>query len=145
MSIESVISRIAKMRAATAPNNEKLKMALIRIGSTLESQMKLNIKRRRLIDTGRLINSIHYKAVQQGNNARLEVGSYGVPYAAFWEFGFHGIQQVRASNRVSKNGKPYGVRAHTRTVSQDARPYVKPALQKHRQFIINMIRSVGTE
>lgn len=144
MSIETVIKRIANLRKDTAPDSAKVQQALLRIGTTLESEIKLYIRRRGLIDTGRLLNSIHYRTKQTTAGGGVEVGSYGVPYAAFWEFGFRGIQNVRSSTRTSRLGKTYGVRAHTRLVNQDAsRNYIRPALNRQRQYIINMIRSIG--
>jgi len=55
-----------------------------------------------------------------------------VKYAAFWEYGFHGIEKVREQIRTIAFGKtvePFVVPAHSRKVDQDARSFMRSSLE----------------
>lgn len=151
MSADSIIKRIEKMQSMADPSSDKMRQALTRIGTVLQAEMRINIGRQKLIDTGNLLNSIKYYVLQTRESAKLDVGSYGVPYAAVHEFGFRGSVSVpahqrfmkKAFGRNMKNPREVDISAHIRRVDIPSRPYVKPALIKHRQFIIDLIRSVG--
>ena len=57
MSYDLIIKRLEKLRATSAGDDQKLKMAMIRVGSVLEAETKLNIQRWGMVNTGKLINS----------------------------------------------------------------------------------------
>lgn len=83
---------------ASSPKGQEM---LHRIGMLVVAQTKLNIRQQGLIDQGGLLNSIRYEITSEG----LEVGSYGVPYAATHEYGTVGkggvlpdIRPVNAKN-----------------------------------------------
>jgi len=97
-----------------SPNDPRLREALLRIGIMLEAQIKMNIQFRKLIDTGRLLNSIRYELRREGSRNALVVGSFGVPYAAIHEFG----------------GKTRNVKA---------RPYLRPAIKQKKGEIIKIL------
>ena len=84
---EAFEKRILDRLKRFEPGSRQIKEALLRIGIMLQTQIKLNIRSRGLIDTGRLINSIKYKIYANSSTSKVEVGSYGVPYAAIHEFG----------------------------------------------------------
>lgn len=139
MSFESVISRLAELRSSVGPDSLKMRTALIRIGSTLRAQMVMNAP----IKTGNLRNRINYVYRKLGDGAELQVGSYATPYAAVVEFGFNGIQAVREHKRRTPSGGMATVRAHPRRVDRKGRRYIRNALDKHAQFIIDQIRTIG--
>ncbi len=130
--------RISRRINQFAPNSPELKKAMFRIGFLLESEIKLNVRRQRLIDTGRLLNSIRFNVKRKGNRHTLNVGSFGVPYAQVHEFGFKGVQQIREHRRLQKTAfgrkmdppRNVRVREHPRKVSIIARPFMGPAIKK---------------
>jgi phage gpG-like protein len=104
--------------------------------------------------TSRLRGSIQSE-VEVSNNAIIGRMGSNVPYAAYHEFGYHGVEQVKAHNRVSSLQISNGtvrivheggtkqmakqlrkndivaftqVKAHARKVDYDGRPYLRPAL-----------------
>jgi phage gpG-like protein len=133
--ITGLIARLQKRVENFQPSNPRLKQAFTRIGLYVSAITKLNVRRRGLIDTGRLMNSIRYEFTKDAKGEGIQVGSFGVPYAAVHEFGFNGRVNVRAFTR---RGKP--VQAHSRNVRIRQRPYLRPALAHARLFILDTLR-----
>jgi hypothetical protein len=79
--------KIAEMQLAVQPKSKAMRRVLTRIGIKLEGQIKRNIRRIDLIDTGTLLNSIRYELTSSGSAGILQVGSWGVPYARIHEYG----------------------------------------------------------
>jgi hypothetical protein len=147
MSIETAIARIKRMREATAPDSPQLRQALTRIGVRLAAQIRLNIRKEGIIDQGALFNSIDWKLGTTTDGAFLEVGTYGIKYAAMNEYGgkvskeqframFAAIRQrhgkdKRPSKGIIKNGY------------WRARPFIRPALRENRAYILDIIRTLG--
>jgi hypothetical protein len=79
--------------------------------------------------TGRLLASLGMETVNEGR-IELHVGSIleNVPYALAVEFGFHGLEHVRAYE--TKGGRH--VRAHTRRGNSPEQPYMRPSLYQVR-------------
>lgn len=141
--------RISARLERFKPGDTRIREALTRIGILLESQMKLNVRRNRLIDTGNLINSIRYQLFQRGDIKGVEVGSFGVPYASVHEFGFRGVQSVREHTRTVTQAfgrsippRTAQVRSFSRTMHIRARPYMKPALRQHKNRITDILRQM---
>ncbi len=149
------IKLLIKKHQAGSP---ELNRALIHVGRMLTNQTKLNIRRKRLFDTGNLFNSIQFEVYSSGDKSGVNVGSVGVPYAAAWEFGQKGKLPVGAHKRNLKAGtsnvrghtrRGYPVKAHKRTredsisevrshmrnVNRKARPFLQPAFDKLRDRI----------
>jgi phage gpG-like protein len=130
-------------------SDEKIRIALIRIGSVLQAKMRQNIGRQKLIDTGNLLNSIQYMVENRGDTIRLRVGSFGVPYAAIHEFGYQGPQTVPAHRRMMsiafgkpmKNPRKVNISAHIRQQNIPARPFVRPAIKSSSDWIIQTLRA----
>lgn len=140
---KGIIARLSAMEKAVTPTSLRVREALTRTGILLQSEIKLNIRRQGLLDTGRLFNSIRYEMEQDGPRARLIVGSFNVPYAAVHEFGHRGTHTVRAYTRSSFNGTVFEVRSHSRRVNIPARPYLSPAIHTHRNRIIDLLREAA--
>lgn len=139
----SVISRLEEMIKSLG----NLGPAFVRIGTLLQSQIKLNIRQQGLIDTGNLLNSVRFELIKDGTKSGVRVGSFGVKYAAVHEYGFKGTMMVRAHTRTITQafGKPIkartvSVRPHAMRANFRKRPYIKPAIQKHKTQIIEIIR-----
>lgn len=145
MSYEIVIARLENLRQLSGGDNPKLRAALIRIGTVLEAETKLNISRQKMTKSGRLLNSIKYEMIQTARGMALHVGSFGVEYAAINEYGgkltadqiqamfasFKG-RKARAGKgviRVFKDGSGY----------HKARPYIV-ALEPHYNFILETLK-----
>lgn len=99
--------------------------------------------------TTRLRNSIVTEVEDDGNVISGRIGT-NIPYAAFHEFGFHGVEHVGSFTRVTHRVNGLGhvlhggkkaakrqkagfagvtfVRAHDRKIDYDGRPYIRPAL-----------------
>jgi phage gpG-like protein len=144
--IERLRSRLNPFLDSTSPDR---RASAIRIGLLISNQAKLNIRAKRLIDTGRLLNSIGFD-VKDGAQTVIEVGSFGVPYAAIHEFGFSGAVGIRAHARTVNTifGRQLSspvvqnVRAHSRNVRIPARPYLRPALKSTAGRVLDIVRAL---
>lgn len=121
--------------------------AFVRIGTILQSQIKLNIRQQGLIDTGTLLNSIRYELISEGGKSGVRFGSYGVKYAAVHEYGFKGIVTRRSHTRTITQAfgkripaRPVTVRSHSAKLNVRKRPYIRPAIQKHKTQILEILR-----
>jgi phage gpG-like protein len=141
-------ARIDRMISKYSPSDPRMKEALIRIGSMLEGEIKLNIRRKKIIDTGSLFNSIKWQFTQGG----IEVGSYGIPYAAIHEFGSKDVKavQIRAMfASMDRAGKLDGARVSKNvldfsgpTITFRARPFIRPAVKKKKDRIVKIIQDL---
>lgn len=130
-----------------SPDDPNLNEALIRIGSRLERDIKINIRRERIVDTGTLFNSIRYRISKTGNKSILEVGSFGVPYARMHEFGgpFTARQRKAMFASLRNRGKLKGNYTSKNVIQGNtfrARPYLRPAMEKNKNFIIDTLQSI---
>lgn len=138
-----IVDKLKKRRKEFGPDSDVIKKRLIRAALIITNQAKINIRRHGLIDTGRLINSLRWEFYRRGGVQGILIGSFGVPYAAFWEFGYHGIQRVRAHNRLITRafGKPLKqsviarIRAHQRRRNEIGKPYLRPAYERHKERV----------
>lgn len=141
---EKVMTDLIKKKINKRFSDKEIKKKAIRIGNLLVLQTKVNIKRAGLIDTGRLLNSIDYKARSVKNRLRIEFGSYAVRYAAVHEFGFHGMVTIPAHSRT-RAGNTHNVRAHTRNMnvnpvtSSGMDGYIRPSLVQRRSQILKIL------
>jgi hypothetical protein len=142
-----VIKKLLDKQKRLGPDSQEIRKKLIYIATLITNQAKINIRRHGLIDTGRLINSLLWEFFKDGERQGIRIGSFGVPYAAFWEFGFSGRMSIRAHNRLITQafGRPLEqarivrVRSHSRTVNQPAKPYLRPAYERHKDKITKIL------
>lgn len=140
--------RIALRMQRYAPDDPKLKEAMLRIGFIIEAQAKLNIRRHGAVDTGRLMNSIRSEFYTRGTRVGIKVGSFGIPYASMNEFGGTFSDQQRRAMFASlrDRGKLGPGKGVDKGVVQGgrfmARPYLRPAIMTHRSRIIDIIRGL---
>ena len=145
---QEIENRIALKMRAIEPNSPKMRETLLRIGFIIEAQAKMNIRKVGAIDTGRLLNSIRSEFYQSGDKVGIRVGSFGVPYAALHEFGgpFTDRQRRAMFASMRDRGKLGPGKGVDKGVIQGgrflARPYLKPAVETHRNRIIDIIRNL---
>jgi len=139
--------RIAARMKQFEPDSPKLKEALLRIGFLIENEAKRNIRRQGAIDTGSLLNSVQSHFFKDGDRTGIQVGSFGVPYAAINEFGgpFTDRQRRAMFAALRDRGKLGRDRVSKGVISGGtyrARPYLMPAVKAHKQRIIEIIRGL---
>lgn len=85
--------------------------------------------------THHLHDSIHHTMVEDSATAIVAAVGTDVVYAAYHEYGFHGVQQVREHMRhvAEAFGRPIEpvealVRAHARRVDYSGHPFLHPTL-----------------
>jgi HK97 gp10 family phage protein len=142
--LKDLISRIAGRKKAFEPNSPEMRHALTRIGNTVVNRTVANIVSKRIVDQGALMNSITYKLAPD----RVTIGSYGVRYARFHEFGaelhpgavramFAAIRGRSGPRRPSKGVlefRPDG------SAKLKARPFLRPAFESERPRIEAIVR-----
>lgn len=122
---------------------------MLRIGLLLEAETKLNIRRKGIIDTGRLLNSIRTEFYTRGDVVGVRVGSFGVPYAAMHEFGGAFTDRQRRAMFASLRDRGR-LGANRKTVDKGViqgsrfrdRPYIRPAVATHKARILDIIRGL---
>jgi len=97
--------------------------------------------------TGRLRNSVFPQVKIQGDKVLGTIGT-NVLYGRFWELGFVGGVQVRAHERLIAQafGKSIAprrirVRAHSRQIDQEARPFLRPAMEDELSAVTRLLGS----
>lgn len=139
--------RISARLKQFAPGSPPFAAALHRIGIMVQREAIQNIRRKHIVDTGALMNSIQYRLYGAGAVAGVAIGSYGVPYAAAHEFGFDGMVTVRPvkarTSAFGKPTKPYIVPPYVRNQHTWARPYLGPAVRTMQAKIIEILRDLA--
>lgn len=128
-----------------------MKAALTRAAILIITQAKLNVRRKRIVDTGRLLNSLRYEFIRptEGSDIRLLIGSFGVPYAAIHEFG--GVFTDRQRRAMFANLRDQGKLGNSKNKGVikgkrfGKRPYLTPAYRKHRERVIDLITQAFEE
>lgn len=148
--ISRIIARLNEQTKSAQPNSPELRSALTRIGILIQTQTKINIRQRGIIDTGRLLNSIRYEFFLEQHIAGINVGSFGVPYAAMNEFGGIMTENQRRAMfaALARSGKLKGGRKSKNVITREgrwkARPYLRPAVRNHTERIIAILREALT-
>lgn len=93
--------------------------------------------------TGTLRRSVNYRIIRSPARILAVVGA-NTPYAAIHEYGFNGVQTVRAFIRTLK-GKVQNVKGHTRRMNMPKRSYLRSTLAEMKSEILSDLRSVGKE
>lgn len=163
----NLIARLRAIRENMQPDNPEMRKALERIGLLIVAQAKANIRSQGLIDTGRLLNSVRHEFFKTANEAGVLIGSFGVPYAAIHEFGgtirpkraqyltiplgpkYKGrfasqfnLKAVKMKNNLFLVDPETGEAGYVlkKSVTLRARPYLNPAVLRHREDAVTLIR-----
>lgn len=147
---KQLLGRIMSRIRWADPKDPRFREMLMRMALLLEGQAKLNVRQQRLIDTGRLLNSLRGEVRSRGNYHDITIASNGVPYAQLYEKGFNGTVQIAAHQmrldhfwHQKVDPIVVQVRQHQRHVDVKPRPYVKPAIDQLRGYIRDQLRSLG--
>lgn len=142
-------ARIMKRLEKFLPENEKLRAALFRVGMLLETEMKRNVERKKIIDTSALMNSLRYEIDSEKNVTTLSVGSFGVPYAKYHEYGANlgprGLRAMFAAMRArkAKSAKRYRDKNVVQGTQLLARPFVAPAMRSKLSQVRKILAEYG--
>lgn len=112
-------------------HQEAVNRALEKCGGTAEAHAVVNITRNRSVDTGRLRGSITHKQIDDNTEA---VGS-NVEYAPYVELGHHQTPG-RYVPAIKKRLKASWV---------NPKPYLRPAIDEHREEYTNIIKTELSE
>lgn len=143
-----ISERLVILRASQDPDSPAIRTAMMRAALLLQGQIKLEIRKQRLIDQGWLLNSIKWEFYNPPDGGLgIRVGSYGIPYAAVYEYGMQNYKEnVRPHTRTitSAFGEPISattvnVSGFTRIRNVRARPYLRPAMAIQKQRIASML------
>lgn len=107
--------------------------ALLAGGLTIEKHAKLNADKHKLRKTGNLINSISTVAHIFESDPVVTVGTRGIVYAAIHEFG--GVIRAKRAKFLSWIDEKTGERRFAKSVTIPARPYLRPAVDEHKDEI----------
>lgn len=132
-------ARLSAMTAAIRKSMLRAVTALaIRLVKRVQEKLSGEVLGER---THHLHDSIHYEVAQDGQSVVATIGT-NVRYAAFWEFGYQGVEQVREHMRkmVQAFGRPVTpreimVRAHQRKVDQPPRSFLRSTLREFETTI----------
>ena len=128
------------------PDSIELRETLLKIGILLETEMKFNIRRKQMVDTGKLLNSIRHELFREQSVVGVRVGSFGVPYARMHEFGgpFTDRQRRAMFASLRRTGKLKRDRVSKGIIRGNTfvgRPFMRPAVVKHRQRIVDLLKA----
>lgn len=145
-----IIDAVRKMSKRLQPREITMRRALTEIGILVSREAKINARRKRIIDSGRLINSIRYEFFTENNKPGILIGSFGVPYAAINEFGGPFTDRQRRAmfaalgraGKLKKNYAPKGVIVGNR---YRKRPYLIPAVRENTNRIVDILRRAALE
>lgn len=151
MNLTEFISRLQTKTAELAPDSPRLKEAFTRIGLMVSATAKLEARRQKIGDTGRLINSIRYELFTKGTTTGVDIGPFGTKYAKYHEYGAvlppNAVRAMFAAMRQRSQFRPKvagkGVFTGNAQVGGrlKARPFMRPALARNQKFIIDTLRA----
>lgn len=138
------IKRIQQRANRLGASSKEKQALLTRIGIKLQSAIVFNVTKENIVDTGVLRQSIRF--VLDGDS--VEVGSFGVPYARFHEFGAKltpaavraMFASMRKRSKIRRASKGVFSGNAQRGGTLRARPYVRPALRTQRAWIESQIK-----
>lgn len=138
------IKRIQQRANRLGATSKEKQAVLARIGMRLQADMVMLATSQNIVDTGALRQSLRY--VLSGDS--VEVGSFGVSYARFHEFGAKltpaAVRAMFASmkkrSKLRRAGKGVFTSNGAGGGTLRARPYVRPSLRKNRAWIDAQIK-----
>jgi len=141
-----IVGRMNVLAENLSPGSPQITETLLRIAMMVIAKAKVNVRRHRMVDTGRLINSLRWEFYRQGDTDGVYIGSFGVKYAAMNEFGGTVSERQRRAMFVSFGRRRVKLPSKgiiTKSGSEwrwKPRPYLRPALKESQQYIMETIR-----
>lgn len=144
--IQLITSRIQKRIERLQPTDKRQREILLRIGMKIVNDAKLNVRRKNIIDHGRLMNSIAAKLETRGGVTTLTVAPFGVQYAAIQEFGAVRTRESMKAmfakfNRLGKQPRPR--RPGFTNQRHLPRPFLGPAFNKNTRDVVALLREAS--
>lgn len=142
-------ARIMKRLEKFLPQSEQSRAALFRIGMLLRTEMIMNTVRKNIVDTGALRNSLNYEIEADKTGSVLSVGSFGVPYAKFHEYGANlgpaGLRAMFAAMRARRasSAKRYKDKNVVVNGVLRPRPFVAPAFESKLSQVRKILAEYG--
>lgn len=129
---ERVVTRLLSKRDALKVDSSDVLALMTRIGISITTMAKQNVTRLRVVDTGRLLNSLGYAVTVDGDTIKTTVGTSNIRYGRMQEFGgTYGPAQMRAmfaalrARGLDKRGGKH-IMVGNRL---PPRPYLQPAFE----------------
>lgn len=151
MNLSQFITKLQNKTAELSPDSPRLKDAFTRIGLMVSATAKLEARRQRIGDTGKLINSIRYELFTKGTTSGVNIGPYGTHYAKYHEYGAvlppNAVRAMFAAMRQRSQFRPKvaGKGVFTGNAQTGGRlkerPFMRPALTKNTKFIVDTLRA----
>lgn len=141
-----IIGRMNVLAKNLSPGSPQITETLLRVAMMVIAKAKVNVRRHRMVDSGRLMNSLRWEFYRQGDTDGVYIGSFGVKYAAMNEFGGEVSERQRRAMFASfgrRTVKLPSKRIITKSGSGwrwKPRPYLRPALKESQQYIMETIR-----
>jgi phage gpG-like protein len=149
---------IGDFEEASRESREGMRLAMFRAMSILKSQIQQNIRTESGLNvrTGTLLNSITSSIINSGYSIQGNIGPSNVPYAAIHEYGgeirgrFHKPRLKQALKWSGPGGTFFSKGHWIPAYKVPARPYLRPAIEKHAEsiaekFAIFMTEPLGEE
>lgn len=144
-----IYQKINTTLESISKTNPDLTKALVKIGFILETEMKLSIRRLRIIDTGNLLNKTTFDIFKEKNKIGVKVGTFGVHYAKYHELGSKFTHaNLRAMFWAKKKAGEHKRKFEDKNVVDldmkrlKKRPYIAPSLAKKRNRVLQIIKDV---
>lgn len=140
--VQRVLNKLETMWKNWEPQSPAFKKSFYLIGERLKTQAKLNARQLRVVNTGILINSIAYAPGNRG----IIFGVFGTAYAKWHEYGAAWTDANRRAMfyYMRKTGqKPKPSKGIVRDGRLTARPFMQPAINDNRTYIVDQIRLIG--
>ena len=139
---QRILNKLEGMWKAWKPGSPEFKRAFYLIGIRLQGQAKANVRNKKIGNTGRLVNSITYTPRDRG----IIFGVFGVHYAKYHEYGGPWTEENRIAMFASmrKTGqRPRPSKGVVKNGWLTARPFIGPAIERNRAYMIDQIRMIG--
>lgn len=144
--LANLTARLLQMQMAFKTTDEAFKRMVTTVGLLARNSIIMQIRKKKIIDTGALINSIRFTVNNEDETkANVAVGSYGVVYAAINEFGgSFGDAQRKAMWAALRRRYGSNIPQRNKNVIQGktfrARPFLRPGIEQARPAVMRTIR-----
>lgn len=144
MANELTTYRFVRVLESLSPDSPQLQGFMARIGADIVSRARANIVRNRIVDSGRLLNSIAFRMERGTEGLAVYAGAFGVRHAAVHEFGMRYTPAMMRAMFASLNnrgllGKRPGKGLLVGGVLPP-RPYLRPAFRDSTENFSQKLR-----
>lgn len=138
------IQRLASKIAAYGADSLAMQRFMARVGADVVSRARSNVTRQRIVDTGRLLNSLSFRIENGSGELALFVGAFNVRYAAIHEFGMRYTPAMMRAMFASLKARGLLGKRPGKNVIQGGnlppRPYLVPAFREGTRDFAQQMR-----